>query len=123
MSHIEQHVREYLDYVLQTTSFEQLNSKDFIDFKSVHHGKVRDSYTIKSIQEGIKEMVLIITTDRISAFDRTLASIPLKGQVLNQTSVWWFKKTEDIIENHLIDVPDVNTVLVKKCKGNFIYFF
>ena len=55
-------------------------------------------------------------TDRQSAFDRVFASIPFKGQVLNQTSAWWFKKTEHIVANHLIEMPDPNVVIAKKCK-------
>ena len=55
-------------------------------------GKVRDQYDIEN-------KIILITTDRQSAFDRVLASIPFKGQVLNQTSAWWFKKTEHIIPN------------------------
>lgn len=45
---------------------------------------------------------LIVTTDRISAFDRVLTALPYKGQVLNQLSLWWFENTKDIIKNHII---------------------
>lgn len=72
-------------------------------------GKVRDQY-------DVGDKIVLITTDRQSAFDRVLASIPFKGQVLNQTSAWWFKKTEHIIANHLIEMPDPNVVVAKKCK-------
>ena len=72
-------------------------------------GKVRDQYDIEN-------KIILITTDRQSAFDRVLASIPFKGQVLNQTSAWWFKKTEHIIPNHLIEMPDPNVIIAKKCK-------
>tara|TARA_X000001036_G_scaffold196236_1_gene184913 strand:+ start:876 stop:1847 length:972 start_codon:yes stop_codon:yes gene_type:complete len=72
-------------------------------------GKVRDQY-----EAGNK--IVLITTDRQSAFDRVLASIPFKGQVLNQTSAWWFKKTEHIIKNHLLEMPDPNVIIAKKCK-------
>tara|TARA_B100001146_G_scaffold222856_1_gene236170 strand:- start:24092 stop:25063 length:972 start_codon:yes stop_codon:yes gene_type:complete len=72
-------------------------------------GKVRDQY-------DIGDKIVLITTDRQSAFDRVLASIPFKGQVLNQTSAWWFKKTEHIVANHLIKMPDPNVVIAKKCK-------
>ena len=72
-------------------------------------GKVRDQY-------DLGDRVVLITTDRQSAFDRVLASIPLKGQVLNLTSAWWFEQTKYIIPNHVIDVPDPNATLVKKCK-------
>ena len=72
-------------------------------------GKVRYQYDIEN-------KIILITTDRQSAFDRVLASIPFKGQVLNQTSAWWFKKTEHIIPNHLIEMPDPNVIIAKKCK-------
>lgn len=71
-------------------------------------GKVRDQYAL-----GNK--IALITTDRQSAFDRVLASIPFKGQVLNLTSAWWFEQTKGIINNHVIDVPDPNVTLAKKC--------
>ncbi|MDP6229598.1 MAG: phosphoribosylaminoimidazolesuccinocarboxamide synthase [Candidatus Marinimicrobia bacterium] len=71
-------------------------------------GKVRDQY-------DFGDKVALITTDRQSAFDRVLASIPFKGQVLNLTSAWWFDQTKDIIPNHVIDIPDPNVTLAKKC--------
>ena len=55
---------------------------------------------------------LIVTTDRLSAFDRILAAVPYKGQVLNQLSAWWFEQTEDIIPNHLVSIPDPNVSVV-----------
>lgn len=69
-------------------------------------GKVRDGYPLS---DGKR---LIVTTDRLSAFDRILAKVPYKGQVLNQLSAWWFKQTEALIPNHLISVPDPNAALV-----------
>lgn len=74
-----------------------------------HVGKVRDTY-----DQGDK--LLLVTTDRLSAFDRALTAIPFKGQVLNQISAWWFKKTEHIIPNHVIAIPEPNIMLTKKCK-------
>jgi phosphoribosylaminoimidazole-succinocarboxamide synthase len=71
-------------------------------------GKVRDIY------ECANTMVLI-TTDRQSAFDRNLASIPFKGQVLNLTSQWWFSQTQHIIRNHIIGCPHPNTTVGRKC--------
>ena len=71
-------------------------------------GKVRDQY-------DLGDKVALITTDRQSAFDRILASVPFKGQVLNLTSAWWFDQTKDIIPNQVIDVPDPNVTLAKKC--------
>jgi len=72
-------------------------------------GKVRDQY-------DLGDRVALITTDRQSAFDRVLASIPFKGQVLNLTSAWWFDQTKNIIPNQVIGVPDPNVTLAKKCK-------
>jgi phosphoribosylaminoimidazole-succinocarboxamide synthase len=57
---------------------------------------------------------LLITTDRLSAFDRILARVPYKGQVLNQLAAWWFDQTTDVIANHKIDVPDPNATIVTK---------
>ena len=72
-------------------------------------GKVRDTY----IQQ---DKLILITTDRQSAFDRILASVPFKGQVLNQVSAFWFEQTKDIIGNQIIEVPDPNVTVAKKCK-------
>ena len=72
-------------------------------------GKVRDQY-------DLGDKIALITTDRQSAFDRVLASIPYKGQVLNLTSAWWFEQTKHIIDNQVIDIPDPNVTLAKKCK-------
>src|SRR5688572_13861776 len=69
-------------------------------------GKVRDWYDLS----GDKR--LIVTTDRLSAFDRILAAVPFKGQVLNQLSAWWFAQTKDIISNHIISLPDSNAAVV-----------
>jgi phosphoribosylaminoimidazole-succinocarboxamide synthase len=71
-------------------------------------GKVRDWYPLA---EGKR---LIVTTDRLSAFDRVLASVPFKGQVLNQLSNWWFENTQDIVKNHIISAPDPNAVIVNE---------
>ena len=71
-------------------------------------GKVRDWY---DLPDGKR---LIVTTDRLSAFDRILARVPYKGQVLNQLSAWWFEQTSDIIPNHLISMPDPNASVVTK---------
>jgi phosphoribosylaminoimidazole-succinocarboxamide synthase len=73
-------------------------------------GKVRDIYVVGD------ERVLI-TTDRVSAFDRVLGAIPFKGQVLNQLSAWWFDRTRDIVENHVISVPDPNVTLAREAEA------
>jgi phosphoribosylaminoimidazole-succinocarboxamide synthase len=71
-------------------------------------GKVRDTYELP-------EKMILITTDRQSAFDRILASVPFKGQVLNQISAWWFDKTKHIVPNHVLSIPDPNVTVGKKC--------
>ncbi|GFR40411.1 hypothetical protein Agub_g985 [Astrephomene gubernaculifera] len=71
-------------------------------------GKVRDTY-------DLGEQVVIVTTDRQSAFDRLLASVPFKGQVLNQTSAWWFGATSHIVPSALLATPDPNVALMRKC--------
>ena len=71
-------------------------------------GKVRDLYDLPNRQR------LLVVTDRLSAFDRILARVPYKGQVLNQLSAWWFEQTKDIIPNHLISIPDPNASIVQK---------
>ncbi len=87
--------------VLTETNFKGLGEKKV--------GKVRDSYVSE-------DKIILITTDRQSAFDRILAAIPFKGQVLNQTSAWWFEQTKNIIPNFVLDVPDPNVVVGKKCQ-------
>ena len=89
-----------LPYCLTETSF---------TFGKKYKGKVRDTY-------DLGDKLILVTTDRQSAFDRLLASVPYKGQVLNLTSVWWFNNTKSIVPNHLIAVPDPNVVIAKKCK-------
>lgn len=69
-------------------------------------GKVRDGYPLP----GGKR--LLVTTDRLSAFDRILAQVPYKGQVLNQLAAWWFTHTADVIANHMISLPDPNAIVV-----------
>lgn len=78
-------------------------------FGKKYSGKVRDCY----IKEDER---ILITTDRVSAFDRILGFIPNKGQVLNQLSSFWFQITSDIIENHMIALPDPNVMVAKNCK-------
>jgi phosphoribosylaminoimidazole-succinocarboxamide synthase len=67
-------------------------------------GKVRDIY----LQDGQR---ILITTDRVSAFDQVLGAIPYKGQVLNQLSAWWFRQTRHIVPNHVLSVPDPNVTI------------
>jgi len=72
-----------------------------------YQGKVRDTYRL---DDG---RMIIIATDRQSAFDVNLAAVPFKGEVLTQTARFWFDATRDICANHVIEYPDPN-VLVSK---------
>src|SRR5690349_18896729 len=67
-------------------------------------GKVRDIFSA----DGRR---VLVTTDRVSAFDQVLGAIPFKGQVLNQLSAWWFEQTTDIVGNHVLAVPDPNVTV------------
>lgn len=80
---------------------------DFLGPK--YTGKVRDVY-------DMGDRLALVTTDRHSSFDRIIAHVPHKGQVLNQISEFWCEKTADIIPNHIIEVPDPNVTIGKKCK-------
>ncbi len=86
--------------ILRDTGFDFLGRKI--------SGKVRDIY-----DQG--DRLILITTDRHSSFDRIIAHVPWKGQVLNQVSAWWFERTKDIVPNHVLAVPDPNATVARKC--------
>ncbi len=73
-----------------------------------HHGKVRDSFVLDAKRRAI------VVSDRVSAFDFVLGTIPFKGQVLNQLAAWWFKQLETLgVPHHLISVPHPNVSEVR----------
>jgi phosphoribosylaminoimidazole-succinocarboxamide synthase len=74
-----------------------------------YEGKVRDNYS-----RGDKRFIVV--TDRISAFDRILGTIPFKGQVLNRLAAWWFEKTKDVAKSHYVSVPDPTVLECIECK-------
>ncbi|MEM7138763.1 MAG: phosphoribosylaminoimidazolesuccinocarboxamide synthase [Myxococcota bacterium] len=90
-----------LSSTLDGTHFEALGS--------YYEGKVRDNYT----KDGKRT---IIVTDRISAFDRVLGTLPYKGQVLNSLAAWWFDETRTVVPNHLLEVPDPNVMVCVECE-------
>jgi phosphoribosylaminoimidazole-succinocarboxamide synthase len=92
-------VRAFLGNVLESTDFKNLGPR--------YVGKVRDVYS-----QG--ERSVLIATDRQSAFDISWCTIPLKGQILNQISWWWFKQIEDVMPHHVLAVPDENVMVVKR---------
>jgi phosphoribosylaminoimidazole-succinocarboxamide synthase len=79
-----------------------------------YFGKVRDCYDLPPTVDAPEGRRLLISSDRISAFDRILAAIPWKGQVLTQTARYWFDVTADICPNHVLDYPDPNVVLGRR---------
>lgn len=94
-------IRAELGNVLENSDLKRQGKLD--------RGKVRDSYL-----QGDRR--LIVVTDRISAFDVVLGTIPFKGQVLNQLAAFWFDKCKDVAPNHVISLPDPNVMVVKECK-------
>lgn len=79
-----------------------------------YFGKVRDCYDLPASAEFPEGARILISSDRISAFDRILAAIPGKGQVLTQVARFWFDQTADICGNHVLAYPDPNVVIGKK---------
>lgn len=87
-----------------------LKEINLLGFGKRYQGKVRDFYVVDDKR-------ILITTDRISAFDRVLGVIEDKGQILNQLAAFWFEKTNDIVANHLLVVPDPNVMIGKNCQA------
>ena len=75
----------------------------------LQRGKVRDII-------DLGERLALVATDRLSAFDRVLGLVPLRGQILNQLSAWWFERLSDIVTSHIVAVPDPNVSIVEKCE-------
>ncbi len=99
MTHYASEIQKFLSVTLDETNFSHLGER--------YKGKVRDVYT-----HGDRS--ILIATDRQSAFDIPWCTIPLKGQVLNQLSAWWFEQVNDIMPTHIVSIPDPNVVIVKK---------
>src|SRR5262249_23149001 len=102
MTVTEAALRAQLAHTLEGTSFDGLGRR--------YAGKVRDNYTTA---DGRRTL---IATDRISAFDVVLGTIPFKGQVLNQLAAYWFDTLEPICPSHVIEVPDPNVTVGVECK-------
>ena len=95
---------------LQASIPSALREVDLPELGARYSGKVRDMYALPGGRR------ILITTDRISAFDRVLDVIPYKGQALNQLSAWWFAQAQDIVPNHVLSVPDPNVMLVREAQ-------
>ncbi|MBU8897684.1 phosphoribosylaminoimidazolesuccinocarboxamide synthase [Corallococcus sp. M34] len=74
-----------------------------------YRGKVRDTY-----RRG--DQLVLVTSDRLSAFDHVLTTIPFKGEVLNRLAAFWFERTKHICPNHVLDVPDDNVTVARACE-------
>lgn len=86
-----------------------LDATDFPTLGEKYEGKVRDCYT----KDGKRTLIV---SDRLSAFDVVLGTIPFKGQVLNQMAAYWFEVTKDLVPNHVISVPDPTVMVATECK-------
>jgi len=95
--------------LLRTQCARTLARTDFPALGERIEGKVRDSY----VADGRR---VLIATDRVSAFDVVLGTIPFKGQVLNQIAAFWFERTREVAPNHVISVPDPNVTIGRECR-------
>jgi phosphoribosylaminoimidazole-succinocarboxamide synthase len=97
------------DELIKAQLAKTLKNTDFPSLGSKYEGKVRDCYT----KDGRRT---IVVTDRISAFDVVLGTIPFKGQVLNQMAAYWFEVTKHLASNHVIEVPDPTVMVATECE-------
>jgi phosphoribosylaminoimidazole-succinocarboxamide synthase len=95
------------EQILQAQLPFTLREADFPGLGELYRGKVRDNYA-----KG--DRIVMITTDRLSAFDRVLTTVPFKGELLNRLTVFWFEKTKDVAPNHILDVPDPSVLVVRR---------
>lgn len=93
-------IKEHIGDVIKETNLQGIGERKI--------GKVRDIYIAP-------DKITLVSTDRHSSFDRIIAHIPFKGAVLNQISAFWFENTKDIIQNHVVSIPDPNVLVAKKC--------
>jgi phosphoribosylaminoimidazole-succinocarboxamide synthase len=93
---------------LRGRAHQVLREASIAELPGHYRGKVRDNY---DLPDGRR---ILIATDRLSAFDRILAAIPFKGQVLTQTARFWFEATRDICANHVLEYPDPNVVVGRR---------
>lgn len=104
-----QYVEKFIDARRSNTiKLTDIDTSKLPKFIKKNVGKVRDMYICEDV-------MILVTTDRQSAFDRQLATVPYKGQVLNMTSLWWFNQTKDFVPNHVLASPHSNVTIGKKC--------
>jgi phosphoribosylaminoimidazole-succinocarboxamide synthase len=98
------------EQVLRNALGQTLDRTDFTAIGPKYEGKVRDNY---SAPNGHR---FIVTTDRISAFDHVLGTVPFKGQVLTALAAHWFDRTKHVVPNHMIAMPDPNVLECVECE-------
>jgi phosphoribosylaminoimidazole-succinocarboxamide synthase len=87
-----------------------LRQIDLAGVGELYRGKVRDNYS-----QG--DRIVMVTTDRVSAFDHVLGTIPFKGEVLSRLTAFWFEKVKDVAPTHVLDLPDPSVMVVKRAKA------
>jgi len=97
------------DGILKAALGKTLDRTDLNELGTKYEGKVRDNYS-----RGGRRWLVV--TDRISAFDHVLGTIPFKGQVLNGLAAYWFDRTKDVVPNHVVSVPDPNVLECIECE-------
>jgi len=95
-------IKAQIPYTLSKTDMPWLGEK--------YEGKVRDNYTKGDLRT-------LVVTDKLSAFDRIITTIPFKEQVLNQIAMFWLEQTKNICPNHVVATPDPNCVIAKQCEA------
>jgi phosphoribosylaminoimidazole-succinocarboxamide synthase len=95
------YISEQLNYTLDKFESDNLGEH--------YKGKVRENFS-----QGDK--ILMITSDRVSAFDHVVGTIPFKGQILSEIANFWFDKTKDLVPNHIIDTPDPQVLVAKRAQ-------
>jgi phosphoribosylaminoimidazole-succinocarboxamide synthase len=102
-------VKDNIGTIIKQQLGKTLKSTNFTSLGKLYTGKVRDNYIKKDIR-------IIVATDRLSAFDRVITTIPFKGELLNRVSSFWFEETKNLVRNHIIEIPDPNVAVVHQCE-------
>ncbi len=82
---------------------------DFSGIGELYRGKVRDCYKLG-------EHFILVATDRLSAFDRQISTVPFKGEILTRLSCWWFEKLKSVCESHFVAMPHPSVMIVRQCQ-------
>ena len=91
------------------TPFDGLDPEALADVGPLRRGKVRDLI-------DLGDRLVLVSTDRVSAFDHVLGTVPYRGQILNQLAAWWFEQISDIVASHVLSVPDPNVTVGRACR-------